>query len=251
MKFAILTVAAFAVVPALFAVACADAPLGKPLVVNEPGSFQDQAAWLYQTADGRHSSGPTAKGTNENLVMPSPSPEPGGAVEGVIIGRHPFDTLGYPMHIALVEKLFAASYKVRIYASDSGQIWRYEYGDPVENESTITKSSRSNFKAWGPFHADAVPLAQAPEPEIQSAFDFAKGALKSISNLPDSQKELANYGVLFIDDGSTVWVEFGPRFGEGEAPHLGCQTQVGRDMVFGYNKKQSGSGESGKFLQCF
>ncbi|MGA8100409.1 MAG: hypothetical protein WB810_17275, partial [Candidatus Cybelea sp.] len=168
MKFAILTVAAFVVMPVMFAVACADAPLGKPLVINKPGSFQDQAVWLYRTADGKHSFGPATKGTNENLVMPSPSPEPGGAVEGVEIGRHPFDTLGYPMHVALVEKMFAASYKVRIYASDNGQIWVYEYGDPVANEATITKSSRSAFKAWGPFHADAVPLAQAPELEIQS-----------------------------------------------------------------------------------
>ena len=70
--------------------------------------------------------------------------------------------------------------------------------------------------------------------------------------MPAAQKDLANYGVLFVDDGNTVWVEFGPRFAPDEAPHLGCQTQLGRDMVFGYYKKQTDTqGKSGKFLQCF
>lgn len=184
--------------------------------------------------------------------MPSPSPQPGGAVEAVEIGRHPFDTLGYPLHIALVEKLFAASYQVSIYATAlNRELWVYQYNDPVADEKHITTANRPAFEAWGPFHADAVPLAQAPEPELQTAFDYARNALNSIANLPQSQKVLANYGVLFIDDGKTVWVEFGPRFGLGESPHLGCQTHVGRDMVFGWDKKQAGNGVLGKFLQCF
>jgi hypothetical protein len=70
--------------------------------------------------------------------------------------------------------------------------------------------------------------------------------------MPESQKNLGNYGVLFVDDGNTIWVEFGPRFAVNERPHLGCQTQLGRDMVFGFNKKQvDDEGTSGKFLQCF
>jgi hypothetical protein len=122
---------------------------------------------------------------------------------------------------------------------------------PLRTKRPSPIQAELHLRLGGPFHADAVPLAQAPEPEIQAAFDFAKGALNSIGNLPESQKNLANYGVLFVDEGSTVWVEFGPRFAPDESPHLGCQTQLGREMVFGLNKKQSGQGQSGKFLQCF
>lgn len=233
------------------AVALADSPGGKPLVINESGAYKDAATWLYRTASGRYGFGPAVMGTNETLVMPSPSPEPGGAVIGVEILRHHFDTLGYPMRIALVEKLFAASYQIAVNAGNNGDLWKYAYGDPIVNETPIVGKARAAFKAWGPFHADAVPLTQAPEPEIQAAFNFAQGALNSISNLPASQKSLANYGALFIDDGRTIWVELGPRFAPDEAPHLGCQTQLGRDMVFGYDKKQSGPDTSGKFLQCF
>jgi hypothetical protein len=235
---------------ALATVGLADSPVGKSLVINESGTYHDRATWQYRTADGKYTDGPKIEGTNEMLVMPSPSPPAGGALNAVVMARHRFDTLGYPIHIALVEKLFAASYQTRIYVFD-GQLWSHDYGEPVTNETPVTHGSGPAFKAWGPFHADAVPLAQAPEPEIQPAFDFAKDALNSIGNLPDPQKSLGNYGVLFVDDGSTVWVEFGPRFGENEAPHLGCQTQIGRDMVFGYNKKQPSQGKSGKFLQCF
>lgn len=225
---------------------------GEALAINASGTFQDKGVWLYRYAGGGYGYGPAFNGTNETLVMPSPSPPPGGSVVGVEIIRHRFDTLGYPMHIALVEKLFASSYQVTINASDNGELWKYEYGDPVTNETPITNASRPAFKSWGPFHADAVPFAQAPDPELQVAFDFAKGALESIRNMPDSQKNLANYGLLFIDDGNTVWVEFGPRLAPDEAPHLGCQTKLGRDMVFGYNKKHAaGQAVSGKFLQCF
>lgn len=234
------------------AVALADSPSGKPIVINEFGAYADKAVWLYRTAKGLYDFGSGIDGTNELLVMPSPAPEPGGAVAGVEIIRHPFDTLGYPLHIALVEKLFAASYQTAIDASDLGHIWQYEYGDPIYAEKPITGETTSAFRSWGPFHADTLPLSQAPEPEIRAAFAFAKNALNSIGNLPAAQKELGNYGVLFIDDGSTVWVEFGPRFAPDEPPHLGCQTKLGRDMVFGFNKKQpDSSGTSGKFLQCF
>lgn len=234
------------------AVALADAPPLKPLVINPSGTFQDKGVWLYRNANGLFGFGPAILGTNEMLVMPAPSPEPGGSLAGVEILRHPSDTLGYPLHVALVEKLFAASYQTPIIASDNnGVLWQYEYGNPVFDEKPLSAAGRPTFKTWGPYHADAVPISQAPEPDIQAAFTFAKGALNLISNLPDSQKSLANYGVLFVDDGTTVWVEFGPRFSPNEAPHLGCQTQLGRDMVFGFSKKQSGDGQSGRFLQCF
>lgn len=237
------------------AVALADAPPGKPMVINEFGTYTDKAVWMYRNADGTFSLGSNVTGTNETLAMPSPAPPPGGALDGVEIGRHPFNTLGYPMHIALVEKLFAASYQIIIYAANADNpkdLWSYDYGVPVANERPVLETSRPAFTSWGPFHADAVPLSQAPEPDIQAAFDFAKGSMNSITNLPATQKNLGNYGVLFVDDGNTVWVEFGPRFAPSEAPHLGCQTQLGRDMVFGLNKKQANSnGQAGKFLQCF
>jgi hypothetical protein len=250
-SFLALTLAA-ALCASIGAVARGDPPALKPLLINESGPFQDKGVWLYRLADGKYGPGPAVIGTNEMLVMPSPSPPPGGALDAVEILRHRFDTLGYPLHIALVEKLFAASSQTAIYAFDNGQLWSHEYGEPVANERPVAGGSRPAFKVWGPFHADAVPFTQAPEQEIQSAFDFAKGALNSINNMPESQKDLANYGVLFIDDGNTIWVELGPRFGPNEAPHLGCQTQLGRDIVFGFNKKQPNSqGTSGKFLQCF
>ncbi len=234
------------------AAALADSFALQPLVINASGTFRDKCVWLYRNADGKYGYGPTVNGTNEILVMPSPSPPTGGAVDAVELARHGFDTLGYPLHIALVEKLFAASYQVTIYANNRRELWRYDYGDPVEDEKPITAASRPAFKAWGPFHGDAVPLAQAPGPRIQAAFNFAKGALDSIGNMPEAQKNLGNYGVLFVDDGNTIWVELGPRFAPNEAPHLGCQTQLGRDMVFGYNEKQpENTGVSGKFLQCF
>lgn len=251
MKPVALIFATILMLPAAAAVAFADSSVTQPLVINASGTYQDKGVWIYRTAGGRYSLGPAVSGTNETLVMPSPSPEAGGALAGVVIIRHPFDTLGYPMRIALVEKLFAASDQIMISASNRGEVWKYNYGDPIVNETPISGKSRGALHAWGPFHADAVPLAQAPEPEVSAAFDYAKSALNSITNLPDSQKSLSNYGVLFVDDGNTVWVEFGPRFAADEAPHLGCQTQLGRDMVFGYSKKQSGDISSGKFLQCF
>ncbi len=236
------------------AVALADSMAGRPLVINASGTFADKGVWLYRGADGKFGFGPATIGTNELLVMPSPAPPPGGAVAGVEILRHPLDTLGYPLHIALVEKLFAASYQIAISAGNgnNGELWKYEYGDPVQNEEPVAGGTAPAVKAWGPFHADSVPLAQAPEPDMAAAFNFAKGALNSIGNMPAPQKNLGNYGVLFVDDGNTVWVELGPRFGANEAPHLGCQTQLGRDMVFGFTKKQTDDkGTAGKFLQCF
>ncbi len=235
-------------------VALGDATTGKPITINASGTFQDKGVWLYRNADGKFGFGPATIGTNELLVMPSPSPPSGGAVAGVEIIRHPFDTLGYPLHIALVEKLFAASYQTEIMVSNSrDELWKYAYGDPVTNEKpALGLGSRPTFKAWGPFPGNAVPISQAPEQDIQAAFNFAKSALNSISNMPQTQKDLANYGVLFADDGSTIWVELGPRFAPNETPHLGCQTQLGRDMVFGFDKKQPDKqGFAGKFLQCF
>jgi hypothetical protein len=227
-------------------------PPANALRINKDGTYTDKGVWLYGNAPDKYSYGPEVIGTNELLVMPEPSPPTGSAVAGVVVIRHAFDMLGYPMHIALVEKLFAAGYQVPISASQSGELWKYSYGDPIAAENLTTGGTRPPFKSFGPYPANAIPMDKAPEPEIQAAFTFAKNAMNQISNLPASQKDLSNYGALFIDDGTTVWVEFGPRFGVNETPHLGCQTQLGRDMVFGYNKTQTNAkGSVGKFLQCF
>ncbi len=233
-------------------VALADTAPGKPITASAAGTSQDKGVWMYRSADGTLGSGPAVIGTNELLVMPPPSPPSGGAVAGVEIIRHPLNTLGYPLHIALVEKLFAASYQAGVLAVNKGETWKYDYGDPVIDEKPAAGGGAPTFKAWGPFPANAVPFAQAPEPDMQAAFNFAKGALNAISNMPASQKDLANYGILFIDDGSTIWVELAPRFGPNETPHLGCQTQLGRDIVLGFNKKEPDKQDvAGKFLPCF
>jgi hypothetical protein len=223
-----------------------------PVVLNEHGTYVDAAAWMYKGADGLFSNGPAVKGTNESLPMPSPEPSAGATLAGVTLIRHRFDTLGYPLHIALIEKLFAAAYQIPIFVAWNGELWKHDAGDPIAQEEPVSRTSRPAFKYWGPFHADEIPFDKAPEPELQSAFAFAKSMMSSIRNMPESQKDLGNYGVFFVDDGQVVWVELGPRFGPDEAPHLGCQTQLGRDMVIGYDKKQpSGAGRVGKFLQCF
>jgi hypothetical protein len=88
---------------------------------------------------------------------------------------------------------------------------------------------------------------------MQPAFAFAKSALTSIVNLPDAQKDLSHYVVMFVSAQNTVWVEFRPLFGTAEVPHLGCQTELGRDMVFGYmkNRPEPNGAQPGIFLQCF
>jgi hypothetical protein len=66
--------------------------------------------------------------------MPSPEPSPGGAVVAVTIARHPFDTLGYPLHISLVEKLFAAACEIAVYPTAGS------FG----NTKTATRSLKKN-----------------------------------------------------------------------------------------------------------
>ncbi len=226
------------------AAARADAPA---LTISTTGA-PETGSFMYVTAAGSIVNGPSTTGTNQVLTMPSPSPDAGSTLAGIQIVRHSYDTLGYPLHVALVEKLYAAQYQVPIYATNNDEIWRYDYGAPIAAEQrTKGTSGRPAFKVFGPYHADATLPA-----EVQPAFAYASNALKAIANLPASQKDLANYGVFFVDDGKTMWVEFGPRFGPGETPHLGCQTQVGRDMVFGYDEKAGASGTAPpKFLQCF
>ena len=218
------------------------------MVINNQGTFVDFGVWMYQRADGKNTLAPGVKGTNETIVMPSPAPPPGGKLVGITRVRHNFVTLGYPMQISLVDKLFAAAYQIPIYTSLDGALWEYPYGAGITDEKPLGGQDRPPFNFLGPFPADG-PLPDT----VHDAFAFAVKVMNSITNMPASQKDLKNYGVLFVDDGATIWVEFGPRFAPGEAPHLGCQTQLGRDMVVGYEKDRTSvaPGQVGRFLQCF
>lgn len=145
-----------------------------------------------------------------------------------------------------MDKLFATLAHVEAIVSDQGNLWKHELGTPYPQEVPPKGVAPASATAVGP-----MPASGTIPPQYQTAFDFASNAMKSIANLPDAQKDLKNYAVLFVDSGDTIWMEFAPVFGPDETPHLGCQTQMGRDMVFGYLKKQAATGQAGKFLQCF
>ncbi len=218
------------------------------ITINAQGTYRDLGVWLYKSASG-FGFGPANVGTNEHLDMPSPSPPTGASVAGVEVIRHSLDTLGYPLHISLVDKLYAVNHRMPIFVSNNSVLWSYTPGDPVAQERSLADNSVTNVHAVGPLPANgAIP------DQYQAAFAYAKSVLASISNLPDSQKSLGNYAVLFIDDGATTWIELGPAFGPKEAEHLGCQTEVGRDMVMSMRTVVTSSGsvtKGGAFLQCF
>jgi hypothetical protein len=70
-------------------------------------------------------------------------------------------------------------------------------------------------------------------------------------NLPAAQKDITHYAVMFVETDDITWAEFAPVWGPSETPHLGCQTTMGRDMVFGYLKHPPEAGkQGGPFLQC-
>lgn len=215
------------------------------IAINGQGTFRDLGIWLYENPNHTFSFGPATTGTNERLDMPSPSPPAGGSVAGIEIIRHPFDTLGYPLHISLIDKLYAAHLHLGIDVSNNGHIWAWTPGTSVAQERSLDDGSMSSVNSFGP-----VPANGAIPQQYQAAFQFATQALASISNMPADQKQLQNYAVLFVVSGTTTWVEFGPVFGQGETEHLGCQTNLGRDMVFGYEATSS-NGSNGMFLQCF
>ncbi len=131
------------------AVAVAQTPSLKPVVVNQTGPYTDKGVWLYANAAGKYGYGAAVNGTNELLIMPAPSPSPGGSLAGILLIRHPFDPIGYPLHIALVEKLFAASYQTTVEASEGGDIWKHEFSDPVAVETPTTGGTRLPFRIFG------------------------------------------------------------------------------------------------------
>lgn len=218
-----------------------------PVRINERGDFPDAAVWMYRLPDGRYVNGPGIKGTNESIVLPSPAPGPGSALAGVTLVRHHFETLGYPMHIGLVEKLFAVASGVPIFVSDAFGLWEYQNGTPASQERGVkTSVTSARVEVIGP-----LPASGPIPAEVTPAFEFAKHLVRSIPNLPANQKDMNAYVAFFVEGDDTIWVELGPRFGPGETPHLGCQTQLGRDMVIGFDRKQTSPISTGKFLQCF
>ena len=95
------------------------------LRINAQGAVTNLGIWLYRTKDGGYGHGDATVGTNEALIMPAPSPPPDGTVAGVLIKRHPFDNLGYPLHIALVEKSFGEFNKIDVIVDDNSGIWSH------------------------------------------------------------------------------------------------------------------------------
>jgi hypothetical protein len=226
-------------------------PLSQAPQINARGTFADRAGWTYKDAHGGIVFSVPYDGTNELLSLPAPSPPPGGTVVGVEILRQRGDHMGYPIHISLLAKAFARIKGLQeVYVMDApGALYRYDVTDPIWNQHTVQgdDDNKKIVNAAGPISATAsMPLV------YQTAFTFAKNSLESIANLPTVQKTMGNYDVAFVETEDAVWVEFGPHYASTEPAHLGCQTQLGRDMVFGFLKADLGQGKNrARFLQCF
>jgi hypothetical protein len=96
--------------------------------INPQGTFGSLGVWIYRTAAGTYGFTDATLGTNEKLVLGPPKLPPGSGISAVWIKRHQFDTLGYPLHIALVEKLFAQSNKIDVMVDDVTGTWSHELG---------------------------------------------------------------------------------------------------------------------------
>jgi hypothetical protein len=206
---------------------------------------------MYSDATGARSVSSPYEGTNEFLQLPSPSPPPGGAVVGIEILRHPGNRMGYPIHISMLAKTYARVNGLQVvYLADSAtSLYRYDVAETVWNEHTVQGEDdhREVIATAGPISATA-----AVPPEYETTFDLAKADLDSSVNLPDAQKTLGNYNLGFVETRDMIWVEFEPHYGTSEDPHLGCQTQLGRDMVFGFKKTDLAQNKNAsRFLQCF
>ncbi len=245
---AALLLLAHAVSPAS-AASASPAPTAAAPRVNSSATFVDRAGWMYEGPNGFTMSGPY-DGSSESLQLPPPVPPAGGSVVGVEILRHTSGRLEYPVHASLVQKAFAQAKDLKmIYVADGpGSIYRYDLGSAICAEHAVRVQAASP-----PCSAGIGPIpAAGPIPEAyRAAFAAAQKALAA-ANLPAAQKKLGNYDVMFVENPAMVWVEFGPHFGATEAPHLGCQTQLGRDMVFGFSKSDLAQNRANAtFVQCF
>lgn len=233
-------VTVFALLSALALVAPVRA--GVP-AINAEGTFSDGAAWIYQAQQG-FGFGPLIKGTNENLNVLPPNIPAGATPTAVELLRHTMDFHGYPLRISLIDKLFAIKEKVEVMSSMDGERREYDPGTPASQEKVLDGDGTGEYSVTGP-----IPAAGAIPAQYAKAFAYAAGALKQL-NLPDEQKALDRYAVMFVDTRDVTWMEFAPTWGAGETPHLGCQTELGRDMVFGYEKRPPNDLSGGPFLQC-
>jgi hypothetical protein len=219
-------------------------PQSFSLYIKNPPPI-DAAAWIYQ---GNYGLGlaDVIQGTRERIDVLPPNIATTQSAVGIELFRRSLDTAGYPMRISLVEKLFAATQKLEYVVLSTSEGGReYDTRQPAYGETVLHGPAAGAFRASGPAPANGPIIA-----EYQPAFAYATRELAQLS-LPADQKDLAHYVVMFIDTPGTTWVEFGPAFAPGETPHLGCQTQLGRDMVFGYVKDPAGAGVGGPFIACF
>lgn len=227
-----------------------EAALQNP-AINAQGTFTDRAGWVYLDASSTTSISPPYSGTNEFLQLPSPSPPSGGAVVGVEILRHPSDEMGYPVHISMLVKTYASMKALQmVYLADSAtSLYRYDVAQTIWNQTAVrgVDNNKEVLGAIGPM------AAESPAPDkYRTAADFAKLNLQAITNLPTAQKLLGNYDLGLVETKDMMWVEFEPHFGPSESPHLGCQTQLGRDMAFGFMKADLAQNRNAsRFLQCF
>jgi hypothetical protein len=214
------------------------------LIDNHP-IYTDSAVWIYQGNRGYGYSAPI-NGTAERIDVLPPNVTAAQIVEALELFRHPMDFQGYPMRISLVDKLFAIDEKINYIIAPTAEGTRQYYTQkPAYDEQVLHGPGPGAFTASGPFPANGV-IAD----EYKPAFAYATKLL-SLANLPAGQKDLSHYGVMFIDTPTVTWIEFGPVFAPGETPHLGCQTQLGRDMVFAYEKNPADGKQGGPFIQCF
>jgi hypothetical protein len=150
--------------------------------INAQGPFSDVGVWMYRNDDNKVRNDVGVRGTNESLIMPSPSPQYGETLVGITHIHHERDTMGYPVHISPIEKAFANLYKVQFFSSGGTMLWRYDAGNPFFRETgSATSPARAdplqNFTLIGPIAGnEAVP------PRYQDAVAYLKRALDSIEN---------------------------------------------------------------------
>ncbi len=219
-------------------------PQSFSLVIKDPPPI-DAAAWIYQGNYGLGFAN-VIQGTRERIDVLPPNIAATQSAVGIELFRRSLDAAGYPMRISLVEKLFAATQKLEyVVLSTSEGAREYDTRQPAYSETVLHGPAAGAFRASGPVPANGPVIA-----EYQPALSYATRSLAQL-NLPADEKDLSHYVVMFIDTPSTTWIEFGPAFAPGETPHLGCQTQLGRDMVFGYAKDPAAGAGSGPFIACF
>ncbi len=220
-------------------------PVGAFNLINNHPIYSDSAMWIYQGTRGMGYA-PLITGTAERIDVLPANVTAEQDVEGIEIFRHPMNFQAYPMRISLIDKLFASDEKLNYIIAPTAEGTRqFDPRRPAYNEDVLHGPGPGAFSASGPFPANGAILDQ-----YKPAFDYATHLLGML-DLPSDQKDLSHYAVMFIDTPTVTWIELGPAFAQGETPHLGCQTKLGRDMVFAYQKNPEGGKQGGPFISCF